>query len=182
MATFVRRALQRRDDDDDGDDDYDDDQIFADQYEGEDSWDTWVYDEKTQIIKWVIAGVILLLFLGWIVGGYWHAKKRIEKGLRPLAYHRCFVSRRMMARVDPSYAYPPHVYYATYAPPPDGHHGQPGAYPMYSMPPPVYDPSRPPVYDGPPDGGFKTNPAQGHERRDDGPADYYAPPGPPPAR
>ncbi|KAF4465503.1 Chitin synthesis regulation Congo red resistance RCR [Fusarium albosuccineum] len=176
MATFVRRALERRADDDDDDN-----------FRESESWDnddvTWWYSKEGYIVKWVILGVIVLLFTLWIVGGYWHAKKRIEKGLRPLAYHRCFVSRRMMARVDPRYAYPPQPYYAGY-PPPEGYyqHGQPGGYPMYHMPPPVYDPSRPPMYDGPPEGGSKIDPAQGQTRRDDGPADYNPPPGPPPAR
>ncbi|EEU48056.1 uncharacterized protein NECHADRAFT_102387 [Fusarium vanettenii 77-13-4] len=174
---FVRRALMRRDDDDDDDnrteswglDDDDNDEGY------------WWYSDEGVIVKWSILAVIVVLFTLWIVGGYWHAKRRIAKGLRPMAYHRCFVSRRMMAQVDPRYAYHPQPYYATY-PGPDGHtYVQPGGYPMYNMPPPVYDPSRPPMYEEPPEGGSKIDPTQG-QRRDDGPADFQAPPGPPPAR
>lgn len=44
--------------------------------------------QEGYIVKWTILAVIVLLFTLWIVGGYWHAKKRIQKGLRPLAYHR----------------------------------------------------------------------------------------------
>ncbi|KAM5355498.1 hypothetical protein ACJ41O_002144 [Fusarium nematophilum] len=174
MATFVRCALERR-----ADDDSDDSYTWVDD---DDDVTTWWYSDTGYIVKWTILAVIVLLFTVWIVAGYWHAKRRIQKGLRPLAYHRCFVSRRMMARVDPRYAYPPQPYYAQYPPPQDGYqYGQPGGYPMYSMPPPVYDPSRPPVYEGPPEGGSKIDPAQGQARQD-GPADFQAPPGPPPAR
>ncbi|RGP68461.1 ubiquitin- ligase sel1 [Fusarium sporotrichioides] len=172
MATFVRHALARRDENEDSyqwdSTNSDDDDVY------------WWYSTEGYIVKWTILAVIVLLFTLWIVGGYWHAKKRIQKGLRPLAYHRCFVSRSMMAQVDPRYAYPPNTYY--YAPP-NGYQGQPGGYAMHSMPPPpVYDPSRPPMYDESPNGA-KIDPSQGQQRREDGPADYYAPPaGPPPPR
>ncbi|KAF4959748.1 hypothetical protein FGADI_1522 [Fusarium gaditjirri] len=166
MASFARYALERRDDE-------------TSEYFTDDDDVYWWYSREGYIVKWTILAVIVLLFTLWIVGGYWHAKKRIQKGLRPLAYHRCFVSRRMMAQVDPRYAYPPNGYY--YAPP--GNYAQPGGYPMHSMPPPpVYDPSRPPMYEEPPNAS-KIDPAQGQQRQADGPADYYAPPtGPPPPR
>lgn len=105
----------------------------------------------------------------------------IDLGARANIDSQCFVGRRMMAQVDPRYAYHPQPYYAGY-PPPDGHYGQqPGGYAMYNMPPPVYDPSRPPMYEEPPEGGSKIDPNQG-QRQDDGPATYQVPPGPPPAR
>jgi uncharacterized protein YneF (UPF0154 family) len=173
MASFVRYALERREDDDSSETwtDNDNDDVY------------WWYSKEGYIVKWTILAVIVLLFTLWIVGGYWHAKKRLQKGLRPLAYHRCFVSRSMMAQVDPRYAYPPNGYYY---PPQQGYgnYGQPGGYPMQSMPPPpVYDPSRPPMYEDPPNNGSKIDPAQGQPRQQDGPADYYAPPsGPPPPR
>lgn len=175
MATFVRHALARREEDENtytwDTSNRDDDDVY------------WWYSREGYIVKWTILAVIVLAFTLWIVGGYWHAKKRIQKGLRPLAYHRCFVSRNMMAQVDPRYAYPPpNTYY--YAPP-NGYYGaQQGGYPMQNMPPPpVYDPSRPPVYEEPPNGA-KMDPSQGQQQRGvDGPADYYAPPaGPPPPR
>lgn len=39
-------------------------------------------------IKWSIVGAIFVLFLVLFVGGYWHAQRRMKKGLPPLAYHR----------------------------------------------------------------------------------------------
>jgi fumarate reductase subunit D len=39
-------------------------------------------------VRWSVFFGILLLFLAYMVIGYWHAKKRINKGLKPLAYHR----------------------------------------------------------------------------------------------
>ncbi|KAF5662303.1 ubiquitin ligase sel1 [Fusarium heterosporum] len=174
MASYVRYALERRAGSDDTSEtwtDNDDDDVY------------WWYSKEGYIVKWTILAVIVLLFTLWIVGGYWHAKKRIQKGLRPLAYHRCFVSRSMMAQVDPRYAYPPNGYY--YPPQQQGYggYGPPGGYPMHSMPPPpVYDPSRPPMYEDPPNNGSKIDPAQGQPRQGEGPSDYYAPPGPPPPR
>ncbi|KAF5019507.1 hypothetical protein F66182_8484 [Fusarium sp. NRRL 66182] len=180
MSTFVRRALEIRQDDDDDNHNTTENWNRADG--DDDDGVYWWYSDDGYIVKWTILAVIVILFTLWIVGGYWHAKKRIQKGLRPLAYHRCFVSRRMMAQVDPRYAYPPNGYYGY--PPPDGygHYAHPGGYPMQNMPPPpVYDPSRPPMYDGPPEGGSKIDPTQGQGqlRREDGPADSQ---GPPPAR
>jgi len=32
--------------------------------------------------------LIFFLFLAWFVGGYYHAQRRMKKGLPPLAYHR----------------------------------------------------------------------------------------------
>lgn len=60
---------------------------------------------------------------------------------------------------------------------------QPGGQPMYSMPPPVYDPNRPPGYEV---DGSKIDPTQARNvtRREpeaDPAPDYTPPPGPPPA-
>lgn len=59
---------------------------------------------------------------------------------------------------------------------------------MHNMPPPpVYDPSRPPMYEGPPEGGSKVDPEQGrmdpaHRAPETNPApEYEAPSGPPPS-
>lgn len=40
------------------------------------------------IVRWVIFLVIFALIMGYIIGGYLHAKARLRKGLQPLAYHR----------------------------------------------------------------------------------------------
>lgn len=39
-------------------------------------------------IKWAFIGAVFLLFLLWFVGGYYHAQRRIKRGLPPLRYHR----------------------------------------------------------------------------------------------
>lgn len=123
------------------------------------------------IVKWSIFLAIVVGFMLWLVLGYMHAKRRINKGLKPLAYHRCLVGRAELARVDPAYAYP-QATYTNYPPPGAGYYG------MQPMPPPVYDPNRPPQYPGgpappPPMGGSKVDPEQGA-------GDYAPPPGPPP--
>ncbi|KAI3338154.1 hypothetical protein F4824DRAFT_459874 [Ustulina deusta] len=132
------------------------------------------------IIKYTVFFAFLLLLVGWVVGGRMHAKRRLRKGLKPLKYHAWLLSRYERAQVDPNYAYPQPVY-GVYRPVYGNTTGG-GAeyYGMHSMPPPVYDPSRPPVYDGPP-GGSKVDPVQ--ERQGQAPtgAGEYAPPaGPPP--
>ncbi|EEY17597.1 conserved hypothetical protein [Verticillium alfalfae VaMs.102] len=121
--------------------------------------------------------------MGYLIGGYLHAKRRLKKGLLPLAYHRWMVRRAVLAQVDPRYGRPHQqpAYYATYRPgygeayaQGQGH----GGYGMQNMPPPppMYDPSsaRPPMY-VPPEGGSKVDPSQTYGR------ESYAPPaGPPP--
>lgn len=44
-------------------------------------------------IKWAVIAAILVAFLLYFVGGYFHARQRMKKGLPPLKYHRvCFPS------------------------------------------------------------------------------------------
>ncbi|KAI0126623.1 hypothetical protein BJ170DRAFT_413683 [Xylariales sp. AK1849] len=118
------------------------------------------------IVKWSIFLGFLVIFTAYVLGGYMHAKRRIRKGLKPLGYHRWLLPRAELARVDPRYAYP-QANYTNYA-------QGPGYYGMQAMPPPpVYDPNRPPMYEGgPPMGATKLDPAQT--------GNYAPPPGPPP--
>ncbi|KAM4058432.1 chitin synthesis regulation, resistance to congo red domain-containing protein [Hirsutella rhossiliensis] len=112
----------------------------------------WWHSRTGIIVKWVIFLVLFALIMGYIVGGYLHARARLRKGLPPLAYHRCLVGRR--ARQPAQYQNGwPQANYGYY---------QPNAYPMNDMnAPPVYDPNRPPVYMAPPpDGGSKVDPSQ----------------------
>ena len=122
------------------------------------------------IAKWSIFFGLLFLFFGFIILGRWHAMKRINKGLRPMAYHRVrdfqhhsrvmanktqwLLNRRQKALYDPSYRQP-QVFYAAHPP---------AQYNMYAMPPPVYDPNSapPPGYQPPPGGpgGHKIDPSQ----------------------
>lgn len=118
------------------------------------------------IIKWSLFLGIFTIFGLYIVIGYWHAKKRLSNGKIPLAYHRWLVSRSQLARVDPRYAYPQPAGYTTY---------RPDYYGMNAMPPPpVYDPSRPLIYDGPP-GSTKVDSAQASQQ-----PQAHPPPPPPP--
>ncbi|KAH6900240.1 hypothetical protein B0T10DRAFT_20657 [Thelonectria olida] len=162
MTTFARwTMLQRRADDTDTDDNVvylDDDGVY------------WWYTDTGMIVKWTVFTTIVVLFMAWLIGGYFHAKKRLQKGMQPLAYHRVLVSRRMRAQYDPNYV-PPQPVYGMYAAP-NGY-----GYPMYNMPPPVYDPNRPPMYE-PPAGSTKIDPMQ--DRHYEQP-EYQPPPGPPPA-
>jgi hypothetical protein len=86
------------------------------------------------------------------------------------------LSRRQLATVDPSYAYP-QAAYTNYRP------GGQDQYGMHAMPPPVYDPNapRPPFYE-PPAGGTKMDPAQWRAEPTRRPQDldYDVPPPEPP--
>ncbi|KUI57099.1 hypothetical protein VP1G_04405 [Cytospora mali] len=135
------------------------------------------YTKDGYIVKWVVFLTLLVTFTAWVTIGHIHARRRLRKGLPPLAYHRWLVPRAALARVDPRYAYPP--------PPPGNntnYYYRPGyqnqydpSYNMQNMPPPppMYDPNapRPPMYEGP-QGSSKTAPNQ----------DYEAPSGPPPTQ
>ncbi|OIW24002.1 hypothetical protein CONLIGDRAFT_564448, partial [Coniochaeta ligniaria NRRL 30616] len=151
--------------------------------DGYDGYVPFWYTRTGIIVKWCLFLGLVLLFSSYMLIGYMHAKKRIARGLPPLAYHRWLVSRGQLARVDPRYAYPAPAGFATYRPPQN-------EYGMYSMPPPVYDPNapRPPMYYGPPaaeqDVGTKVDPDQSrgqHQQPAVTTEEYEAPAGPPPS-
>ncbi|KAI0865044.1 hypothetical protein F4860DRAFT_342531 [Xylaria cubensis] len=135
------------------------------------------------IIKYVIFFAFLFILFGWVVGGRLHAKRRLRKGLKPLSYHAWLLSRQERAQVDPTYAYPRGpVVYGVYRPVYGNDNNNNGDYyGMHPMPPPVYDPSRPPVYDGP-QGGSKVDPVQDRSQGQGSAPDYAPPAGPPPGR
>ncbi|KAI1334110.1 hypothetical protein F5Y15DRAFT_421165 [Xylariaceae sp. FL0016] len=129
--------------------------------EDEDGRLVWFWYTKTgYIIKWVLFLSFILIMAVWIVGGRIHAKKRLRKGLKPMGYHAWLLSRQERARVDPAYAWP-QAHYAQYPPPGPGGYG---TYGMQPMPPPVYDPNRPPMYDGQGMPQSKVDPNQQNER------------------
>ncbi|KAI1004519.1 hypothetical protein K3495_g3690 [Podosphaera aphanis] len=132
-----------------------------------------------QIIRWsVFFGIITILTLYTLIG-YYHAKRRMKKGLPLLAYHRWLVSDELREIHDPTYVNPRSYYiYST----------GPTGYGMQAMPPPLYDPNAPlpPSY-RPPNGATKVDPSQWHSEPTIRPQttnvspNYEAPPGPPPA-
>lgn len=131
----------------------------------DDGGDWWWYSSTALAIKWCIVVAIFLIFIIWFVGGYWHAQRRMKKGLAPLAYHRWLLPRRQRARFDPSlqneyqyraaqdgyamhgWAPPPPAYNAEMAPPPT-YQPPVGASKVnpsqnaYTVPPPVGEPSQ----------------------------------------
>ncbi|KAK3336454.1 hypothetical protein B0T19DRAFT_39310 [Cercophora scortea] len=172
-----------------------------DGYIDEDSCDVpfW-YTRTGVIVKWSLFLGLTVIFGLYLLLGYMHAKKRMQKGLPPLRYHRVclpfdfpatdpdstdrpqwLVTRAELARVDPRYQNP-QAEFQSYQP-----NNQ--YYGMQTMPPPpVYDPSsaRPPMYEGPPpEGSTKADPSQPTWRaeptRRPDTEDYEAPPGPPPS-
>jgi len=108
------------------------------------------------IIKWVITGLVVLGLLLFFVGGYFHAQRRMKKGLPPLRYHKWMVPRRQRERFFP----PSQRVYYHQAP-----YGHGPAMPLqnYGPPPPAYgEHDYVPPY-APPQGGSKVNPDQSYE-------------------
>ncbi|KAM3456974.1 hypothetical protein MY3296_001344 [Beauveria thailandica] len=167
------------------------------------------YTKTGYAVRWSLFGIIVLIALLWVVGGYFHAKHRMKKGLPLKSYHsvchflrlqpipdssdtqrpisQCFFPRR--PRMQQSGWYRP---YNQYGPPQDGYNN---GYNMNAMPPPpIYDANnRPPEYQqGPPPGASKVDPSQWSGQPTNRPAEssmagagpvpeYAPPPGPPPA-
>jgi len=61
-----------------------------------------------EIARYAIVGGIIVLILAWMVGGYYHAQRRLRQGKPPLLYHRWLVpkSQRYLSQVAPSHTYP----------------------------------------------------------------------------
>lgn len=127
----------------------------------------WWYSTSGQIFKWCLFLIPLALILLWFVIGRIHVSRRIKKGLPPLRYHRCLVPRRYRPQPNPW-------------PQQRAYHPADGYYMQNMPPPPVYDPTRLPQYEGPPPVGSKVDPDQTVGVAGPVPQ-YQPPPGPPPA-
>lgn len=124
---------------------------------GEDSF--W-YSDTGIIIKWVILIFFFLLFFGWFIGGYIHAKHRLRKGLPLLSYHRFLVSYSTRRRYGQ--AGPPQNHFTFYQTPTPAN----PAYaqrqdPAWTEPPPLYQNTDSPPQYYPPPGATKMHPQQG---------------------
>ncbi|KAK6541207.1 hypothetical protein TWF694_008574 [Orbilia ellipsospora] len=144
----------------------------------------WWYSETAIIVKWSIGAALFVFILVYFVGGYLHAKRRLAKGLPPLAYHRWMIKREITP--PDAYAYPIHF---------NGNNGGYGNYGGYAEPfqppPPVYNPlmQPPPSYypDNMPHGArgipmnaTKTNPDQNLPGQQPGPGGEASGSGPRP--
>lgn len=132
----------------------------------------WWYSPSAYAIKWaVIAGILVAFFLFFILG-YLHARRRMRKGLPPLAYHRWLVPRQQ--RMAFAQRYPQHAHHLSYYPAQQAPYGHGPAYAMgaYGPPPPAYhEPEYVPAYTPEaPKGPNKVDPDQ----------NYVPPTGPPP--
>jgi hypothetical protein len=98
--------------------------------------------------RYIILCVLFTLLLGYFVGGYAHARRRLKKGLAPLPYHRWMVQRKVQ------YARPQQQHYTPYGP--YSHDPYAEGYQMHGTgpPPPAYQRDGPPAY-APPEGASK---------------------------
>ncbi|RKF75299.1 putative ubiquitin-protein ligase sel1 protein [Golovinomyces cichoracearum] len=133
-----------------------------------------------QIVRWSIFLGLFTLLMAYISIGYFHAKRRMKKGLPLLAYHRWLVNENSRAQYDPNYRNQSSYYYQ-YAPQVQNGYG------MQAMPPPMYNPNAPlpPSYQSPL-GGTKSENSQwrpdetGRPENVDNAPGYLPPPGPRP--
>jgi len=114
---------------------------FADQDDPDGGPYNFWYSATAYAVKWSVLLALFVIFFLWITLGYYHARRRIKAGLRPLAYHKWLVPR---SQREPQ---PPQNIRAYYAP---------GSFGMeHAEPPPVYsNTDMPPSYQ-PPEGGSK---------------------------
>ncbi|KAK4942339.1 hypothetical protein LTR10_017946 [Elasticomyces elasticus] len=148
-------------------------QLNTDSNDDPDTYDGyWWYSTTAYAIKWAVIASLLVLFFLFFLGGYLHARRRMRKGLPPLAYHRWLVPRSQriaFAQRYPQYAHQAGFYRTTQTPYGHGH-----AYPMgaYGPPPPAYhEPDYVPAYT--PQAPNKVDPDQNKQ--------FVPPYGPPPS-
>ncbi|KAK8229586.1 hypothetical protein HDK77DRAFT_77264 [Phyllosticta capitalensis] len=138
--------------------------------EDDSRFDNFWFTRTGFIVKFTIFGVLVLFFLLWFVGGYYHAQRRMKKGLAPLPYHRWLLPSHQRARFEP-YVREDYTFYRP-NPQYQGHNMQP-----YQEPLPLYNNDVPPTYQ-PPAGSTKVAPEQHYGPP---PTSYSPPPGPPPS-
>lgn len=92
-------------------------------------------------VRYAIVGLLFAALLLFFVGGWFHARRRLRKGLPPLAYHRWMVSRYYYRQPHDAEAPPQRqlrpvqqTYRMEHYEPP------PPAYNQSEVPPPVYQP------------------------------------------
>ncbi|KAJ9625894.1 hypothetical protein H2203_004661 [Taxawa tesnikishii (nom. ined.)] len=112
-------------------------------YGGDYCDDSWWWSDTGMTVRYVVVAIVFLVLVAFLVGSYYHAKKRIRQGLPPLAYHRWLVARRR----HPQQFQQQHGYATYYQQESNGQaypmHGYPPAPPAYNAwdaPPPVYQP------------------------------------------
>lgn len=110
------------------------------------------------IIKWVVTAVIVIGLLAFFLGGYFHAQRRMKKGLPPLRYHRWMISRRQREQWFPQQNQRVYYHNAAYG------HGPAMPLNNYGPAPPAYgENDYVPPY-APPQGGSKVNPDQSYQQ------------------
>nr|POE49405.1 hypothetical protein CFP56_50322 [Quercus suber] len=114
---------------------------------------SWWWSPAGFTVRYIIVAVVFGALLLFFVGGYYHANRRVRKGLAPLPYHRWMVQRRVWGN-EPRYnqyaQYP--ARFASQGP----EQGQTYRMEGYAPPPPAYNSelAPPPAYQ-PPQGGSK---------------------------
>ncbi|MCJ1373088.1 hypothetical protein MMC20_004315 [Loxospora ochrophaea] len=112
--------------------------------------DCGFYSQKSLIIRYSVFGGIVLIFVLVILGGYFHARRRMKKGLPPWRAHKVFLPSSQRHQGGPQNQF---SYYQT-----RGDYNQ--EYGMQSLELPAYNSDNvPPTYQ-PPDGASKIYPTQ----------------------
>lgn len=115
--------------------------------------DYWYYSPTAVTVKWVVLAALIFLLFIFLAGAYYHARRRMTRGLPPMAYHRWMIPRRRYVEPEPQ-TWQTHNQFSFY-------HHQDNGYSLHPVPPPAYNPNLapPPVYQ-PPAGASKVDSSQ----------------------
>ncbi|CAK4030785.1 Hypothetical predicted protein [Lecanosticta acicola] len=146
-------ALWKRDQNDGGLGDSSRQYDYENHYDDDDGYgESWWWSPTGMAVRYTIITILFAAILLYFIGGYWHAQRRIRKGLPPRAYHAWMIRRSHRYRNPQAAQQNPYVPQSQYQQPEGGY-----AMPGYPQPPPAYNPfSAPPPAYQPPEGGSKT--------------------------
>ncbi|KAK1821104.1 hypothetical protein LTR12_004496 [Friedmanniomyces endolithicus] len=121
---------------------------------GNDSYDpgddyyggSWWWTPGGMAVRYAIVALLFAFVLLFFVGGYYHGRSRMRRGLPPLAYHRWVVRRYAMRHPGQQQVYAQQQFPPTRGYQMEDYPPAPPAYNNHEAPPPTYQP---------PEGGSK---------------------------
>ncbi|KAK3714643.1 hypothetical protein LTR37_007623 [Vermiconidia calcicola] len=121
------------------DSDYDDAYDNGNGYGGYDGETSWWWTPAGMATRYAIVAILFAFILFFFVGGYYHARSRVNNGQQLLPYHRWMVRRSYYQPAQPRYPFRQDQYnQQSYGM--EGYPPPPPAYSNEEAPPPVYQP------------------------------------------
>ena len=116
--------------------------------------ESWWWSDTGMAVRYAVICVIFAAILLYFLGGYWHARRRLQKGQPPLAYHRWMVNRSVRYRQPQHHQHQATPFQPYYPRDPYQEGYQLNGYAPPNNPPPAYHGDAPPAY-APPEGASK---------------------------